>query len=537
MSAINHSMQGVHTPQVLSVPTTSELKRLLDAGFNSIGDLLDRLLGADVTFMNPLLGVDVYKMGHMEQYKPGTTEVYDVLVARSDKMYDRTVFFGLQWWLKTYLTRRLTPAMAEEFLENRKAILGSNSPEVERKIRALGELGYFPVEIKAVPEGTVMTVQNVLMTVRNTHPDFHWVPGFLESLIMKVWDAIASASCVFVYRQIVEEYYEKTVTEEQMFLKEFACHDFGYRGCGSEQEAAITGAAFLMCFSGSDTVIAREFLIRNYGADRNQPFILSVPASEHSIHCSFSGDDLAYIDNMLRLYPAGIVSIVSDTRDVYDFIARIAPMRKDEILSRDGKVVFRPDSGDPWKIICGDPDAPEGSLEWKGVLRILADEFGYTVNKKGYKVLHAKIGLIYGDGMYIARYRRVLQTMMEMGFAASNLVIGIGGIVRNHSRDSQGISLKATHVINNGVRVDIQKDPVTDPGKKSPKGLVSLSRDEAGVYHTKNECTLEEEAASLLEVAFRDGAVPKDQTHMEVRTRLLSYIIPAANDPAMEAAA
>ena len=511
--------------------TQAQLLRLQNHyGFNDVGDLLDRLCAANVTFMNPMLGVDVYKMGHMEQYKPGTTEVYNVLVARSDKLYKHTVFYGLQYWMKTYLTRRLTPAMAEEFLENRKAILGSNSPEVERKIRALGKLGYFPVEIKAVPEGTVMGKQNALMTIKSTHPDFYWVPGFLESLIMKIWDAIASASCVFVYRQIVEEFYAKTVADDQMFLKEFACHDFGYRGCGSEEEAAITGGAFLLSFTGSDTVIAREFLIRNYGADRNQAFILSVPASEHAIHCSFSGDDLAYIDNMLRLYPTGIVSIVSDTTDVYDFCGRVAFLRKDAILSRDGKTVFRPDSGDPVKIICGDDAAEEGSDQWLGILRLLDKVFGHTVNKKGFKVLNAKIGLIYGDGMYIARYRKVLQLMMDMGYAASNLVIGIGGIVRNHSRDTQGISLKATHVVNNGESVNIQKDPITDPGKKSPKGYVSLSRLSDGTYFTENECTPEEEAASLLQVTYRNGALIGEQTYMEIRTRLHAYLAEATND-------
>ncbi len=507
-----------------AIADVKDLDRMIAAGFDSVGELLDRLLGASVTFMNPLLGVDVYKMGHMEQYKPGTEEVYDVLVARSDKTYPITVFYGLYWWMKTYLTRKLTPEMAEEFLENRKAILGANSPEVEEKIRALGKLGYFPIEIKAVPEGTVMNPRNALVTVRSTKKGFHWVPGFLESLILKVWDAMAAASCVFVYRQIVEKFYDETVGADLQFLKAFACHDFGYRGCGSEEEAALTGGAFLLSFSGSDTVIAREFLIRNYKADRNQPFILSVPASEHAIHCSFSGDDLAYLDNMLRLYPSGLVSVVSDTTNVYEFIGKVGPLRKDVILAREGKVVFRPDSGDPVKVICGDPAAPAGSDEALGILRILDREYGSTENEKGYKQLCAKVGLIYGDGMYIERYYRVLRLMKEMGYAASNLVIGIGGIVRNHTRDTQGVSLKATRVVNNGECVSIEKNPITDPGKKSPKGLVSVKRLPSGYYETKNDCSEEEEAASILQRVFLDGELIGEPDFAEMQAMIAAAV-------------
>ena len=507
------------------------VKHLSLAGFDSVEDLLVRLEAANVTFMNPLLGTDVYKMGHMEQYKPGTTEVYSYLTARTDRTYKHTVFFALRYWMKTYLTRKLTPRMGEEFLENRKAILGSNSPEVERKIRALCELGYFPIEIKAVKEGTVMPVRHVLMTIRNTHPDFEWVPGFLESLILKIWDAISTASCSFTYRQIVNAMYKRTVSDELMFLQEFAVHDFGYRGSKSEEEAAITGGAHLLSFTGSDTVPSREWLIRNYGADRNTPFILSVPASEHSVMCSFGRDDeIEAFRNMLRLYPSGLVSIVSDTYNVYTVCSKdgFAGALKDEILARPegSKVVFRPDSGDPEKVICGDPDAPVGSKEWKGVLRLLEEVFGSEVNSKGFKQLNAKVGLIYGDGMYLARYVRTLARLEEMGYAASNLVIGVGGILRNHSRDSMGFALKATHVVNGGVSVDIEKDPITDPKKKSHKGLIYLTREIDGEYITIDECSEDEERGGLLEVVFRDSElVGEEQIYTDIRARVQQALV------------
>ena len=504
------------------------MQRLAAAGFGSVDELLSRLESANISFMNPLLATDVYKMGHMEQYKPGTTEVYSYLIARTDRQYKHTVFFALQYWLRTYLTRKLTPEMAEEFLENRKAILGANSEEVERKVRALCKLGYFPIEVRAVKEGTVMPMRNVLMILKNTLPEFEWVPGFLESLILKVWDAITTASCSFTYRQIVNAMYKRTVDEGLMFLQEFAVHDFGYRGSKSEEEAAITGGAHLACFTGSDTVPAREWLIRNYGADRKSPFILSVPASEHSVMCSFGrGDEIDAFRNMLRLYPEGIVSIVSDTYDVYEVCSNFALAMRDEILSRPGdmsKVVFRPDSGDPEKIICGDPNAHVGSREWKGVLRLLEEVFGSTTNSKGFKQLNPKVGLIYGDGMYLNRYVRTLARLEEMGYAASNLVIGVGGILRNHSRDAMGFALKATHVVNGGKSVDIEKDPITDQNKKSHKGLMYLTRDEYGAYQTVDKCTAKEEKGGLLEVVFRDGQMVGEQSFAEIRARVQAAI-------------
>lgn len=507
----------------MNAPFALNPTALQDAGFATVDEVLALLRAANVSLANPLLATDVYKMGHMEQYRPGTTEVYSYLQARTDRRYEHTVFFGLQYLTQTYLSRRLTPAMGEEFLENRKSILGNNSPEVVRKIRALCKLGYFPIEIKAVPEGTVMPVQHVLLTTRNTHPEFEWVPGFVESLLLKIWDAITTAATSFTYRQIVDAFFERTVSNDLMFLRELTVHDFGYRGSKTEEEAAITGGAHLLSFIGSDTVPSREWLIRNYAAPRETPVMVSVPASEHSVMCSFGRDsEREAFRNMLRLYPDGIVSIVSDTYDVYQVVTDFAEELKVDILSRPegSKVVFRPDSGNPEHIICGNPDATPGSREWKGVLRLLDEQFGHTVNEKGFKQLNAKVGLIYGDGMYIHRYIRTLVLMEELGYAASNLVIGVGGILRNHSRDDMGFALKATHVVVDGVGVDIEKDPITDKKKKSHKGLLALTQAASGEYHTLDQCTLPQEARGLLVPVFRDGKVLVSQTFEDIRARV-----------------
>jgi nicotinamide phosphoribosyltransferase len=474
-----------------------------------------------ISRQNPLLATDVYKMGHMEQYAPGCTKVYSYLTARNDNHFNKTVFFGLQYYLKEYLSIPLTPQMGEEFLKYRNLILGENSKEVEKKIMALCKLGYFPLEIKAVEEGTVMPVRNVLMTITNTHPDFYWVVGFVESLLLKLWYSITVASCCFKYRGLVERHYKNTVSSDMQFLKDFAVHDFGYRGDASEEGAALSGAAHLISFLGSDTVPALPFTVQYYNADLAEPIMLSVPASEHSVMCSFGREDeLSAFKNMLDLYPKGIVSIVSDTFDVYKVLTEFAAILKDQILAREGKVVFRPDSGNPEYIICGNPDAVQGSNEWKGAVKLLDEMFGSTVNDKGFKILNPKVGLIYGDGMYYERYERTLVRLEKMGYAACNLVIGVGGILRNHSRDTLGFAIKATYVEVNGQPREIEKDPVTDTKKKSHKGFLSLTWDDEHKYVTKDQCSPEEEHESMLQQVFLNGKLTREFTLKEIRNKI-----------------
>lgn len=476
------------------------------------------------TQRNPLLALDVYKMGHMEQYVPGCNKVFAYLQARSDKTFKKTVFFGLQYYLTQYFSLPLTHEMGAEFLENRARILGTeNSDQVIGKIRALCDLGYWPLEIRAVPEGTVMDTRNVLMTITNTHPDFYWCVGFIESLILKIWYSITVASHSYAYRTVVNAHFDATVDTALSFLRQFTVHDFGYRGDSSEEGAALSGVAHLLSFTGSDTVPALQFARQFYFASPDEFVMASVPASEHSVMCSFGKDDeIGAFRNMLRLYPTGIISIVSDTFDVYRVLTEFAIELREEILARPegSKVVFRPDSGNPENIICGDPDATPGSLEWKGGIRLLDEVFGHTVNAKGFKVLNAKVGMIYGDGMYLERYERTLLRLREMGYAACNLVIGVGGILRHHSRDTFGFAIKATHVEVNGVPRDIEKDPVTDKSKKSHKGLIALMHGADGEFVTVDQCTSEEEEASLLPRVYRDGRVLITYVLAEIRARV-----------------
>jgi nicotinamide phosphoribosyltransferase len=478
---------------------------------------------------NLLLCTDIYKVGHMLQYKPGTTKVYSYLTTRSDKKIPYTIFFGLQYYLKEYLSRPITKEDADEFCEYYKMILGVE-PNEETKVKVYGlvELGYLPLKIKAVPEGTIMPVKNVLLTMTNTHPQFAWVVGFFESLILKLWNTTTVASYSHKLRQLCVEYADATCDNNDHV--NFQVHDFGYRGVSSEETAALSGAAHLLNFLGTDTVPAVAFHKEYYAGEF--PIGLSVPASEHSVMCSFGRDnELDAFRNMLSLYPSGIVSIVSDTYNIWNVLTNFASQLKDEILARDGKVVFRPDSGDPEQIINGSNECnckndicgPMCEPDCKGALQLLWEQFGGTINSKGYKVLNPKVGLIYGDGMYYDRFKRILKTMEENGFASSNLVIGVGGLLlQDHSRDDQAYAIKATYSEVNGVPFELMKDPITDSKKKSHKGLLALFQSEYdGSYLTYDQCTPEMEEMGLLKTVFEDGKILVNTNLQEIRKRVL----------------
>lgn len=466
---------------------------------------------------NFLLCTDVYKVGHMSQYPQGTTKIYSYLVARSDKKLPTSVFFGLQYYIKEFLSTKVTKEMVDEFLTYRKEILGTEAPEdMKNRLNGLVELGYLPLKIKAVEEGTVLPVKNVLMTITNTHPDHYWLVGFVESMLLKVWNTTTVASYSKTLKDLCADF-SSTTCDDNGHLS-FQVHDFGYRGCSSEETAAISGAAHLINFLGTDTIPAIKIVKEYYGGSAG-PIGLSVPASEHSVMCSFGQEnELGAFKNMLALYPSGIVSIVSDTYNLWNVLTNFVDTLKPEILARDGKVVFRPDSGDPEKIICGDPSAPAGSPENLGCLRILDQQFGSTVNSKGFKVLNPKVGLIYGDGMYFERFKRILCNMQEMGYAASNLVIGVGGLLlQQHSRDDMGFAVKATYAEVNGEVRELLKDPVTDHGKKSHKGLLTLTKNSNGEFVTKDGCTWAEEATGLLETVYENGVLVKEITFDKIR--------------------
>jgi nicotinamide phosphoribosyltransferase len=466
---------------------------------------------------NLLLMTDVYKLGHMRLYKPGTTKVYSYLCARSDRKEKDALFFGLQPYLKL-LEKGVSQEDAEEFMSYYTEILGTTPPaDISQKITALVKLGYIPLEIKAVAEGTFLANKNVLATVTNTHPDFAWIVGYFESLLLKVWNTTSVATLSHKFKRLVVE--KTKETSDSDFLIPFLVHDFGYRGVSSEQTAELSGAAHLVNFCGSDTIPAIKFMKENYAG--TGLIGASVPASEHSIHCSFgptAQDELDYVNNMMDMNPTGIVSVVSDAYDYWRMLTVTLPQVKNKILARQGKYVVRPDSGDPMKILCGNPDAEVGSPEFKGTFVLMDELFGSTINSKGYKELNPNVGVIYGDGMYYDRYKAILEKMQSMGFANTNLVIGIGGLLlQQHNRDDLGFAFKATYAEINGDATELYKDPITDPGKKSHKGLMSLDKDSNGAYHTTDQVTWKDEKGGELKTVFLNGKVVKEYSLEEIR--------------------
>jgi len=539
---------------------------------------------------NLLLMTDVYKLGHLRMYKPGTSKVYSYLCARSTVKEKKALFFGLQPYLQL-LERGVTKEDATEFFTYFTEILGTPVPtDIEAKINALVSLGYIPLEIKAVAEGTLLDNKNVLATVTNTHPDFYWVVGFFESLLLKVWNTTSVATLSHKFKRLATEFTKETSDSD--FLLPFLVHDFGYRGVSSEQTAELSGAAHLVNFCGSDTITAVKFMKQNYAGEGL--IGASVPASEHSVHCSFGPteqDELDYVNNMMDLNPTGIVSVVSDAYDYFRMLTVTLPKVKEKILARDGKYVVRPDSGDPMKILCGvnikkfeTLDKAKRSLkdkvweeasevhgetngdsfeefaevdgknyilnfkvmynrldkqyyfvdevsltscteieltsEQKGTFRLMDELFGSTINSKGYKELNPKVGVIYGDGMYFDRYKAILTRMKEMGFANTNLVIGIGGLLlQQHNRDDLGFAFKATYAEINGVATELYKDPATDPGKRSHKGLMKLVKDANGTYTTADQVSESEEKEGELSTVFLNGKITKLHTLAEIRER------------------
>lgn len=475
----------------------------------------------NVTKRNPLLALDVYKMGHMEQYAPGTEYVYSYLCARSSKNYQQVPFFGLQYYLDEYLNTQITREHAAEWLSVRNEILGGEaSKEVTDKIYALADLGHFPIEILAVPEGTIVPAGNVMMTIRNTKPGFGWVVGFVESLLLKLWFPCTVAATVKSYRDVVDDFFDKTVDEQDHFLKDYMIHDFGYRGDTSEESAMLSGAAHLLFSNGSDTVPALPFIREYYGGDNTDKahIMASVPASEHSVMCSFGREgELDAFNNMLDLYPTGLVSIVSDTFNIWDVLTKFMDEGLAErVLARDGKTVFRPDSGDPQTVLCGDDYRNIEYPSSCGVFGLLDKRFGSSVNSKGFSVLNPKVGVIYGDGMYLTRYKSILEKMKDQGLAASNLVIGVGGILRHHSRDTLGFAIKATQVVVNGVERPIEKDPITDRTKKSHRGYMALVMGEDGQMKTVDGIPTYEEAKNYPRNLLR---APKHEEFTVIRDR------------------
>lgn len=471
--------------------------------------------------IQPIAFQDFYKTGHIFQYPKGTQLVYSNETPRGSRIkgVDAVVVFGIQFLITEYLIKQFNEGFfnkpkAEVVAQYKRRLdnaLGKDAVNLSH-IEALHDLGYLPLQIKAMPEGTLCPMRVPCMTFWNTHPDFFWLTNFLETLISNVtWGAMTSATIAHIYRKMLDQYAKET--SDMPEFVDWQGHDFSMRGMFGLEASLISGAGHLLSFTGTDTIPAIDFLEKYYGADSDKELIGgSVSATEHSVMCMGGVDN--EIDTFRRLitevYPKGIVSVVSDTWDYWKIFDDILPQLKDIIMKRDGKLVIRPDSGDPVEVICG-------TATTKGSIERLWDIFGGTVNSKGYKQLDPHIGLIYGDSITLERCELICQKLKAKGFASTNLVLGIGSYTYQYNtRDTFGFAIKSTYGVINGKSVNIFKNPKTDSGiKKSAKGLLRVNAD----LSLSEEVTWEEEGG-ILETVFLNGKMTKTQTLSEIRKRL-----------------
>jgi nicotinamide phosphoribosyltransferase len=480
--------------------------------------------------------IDFYKSGHIYQYPKGTELVFSNFTPRSSRIkgVDRIVFFGLQYFIKEYLVNQWQKNFFDkgydfieaEYEDRMHFALGKDVVGTEH-IKALHKLGYLPLEIRAVPEGSRVDLRTPMLVIWNTKPEFFWLTNYLESIMSAVlWGGCTSATMANEYKRILDGY--ANLTGGDSSLVPFQGHDFSFRGMFGLEASCISGAGHLTSFKGTDSVPAIDFVEKYYSLYDMNPneYGCSVPATEHSVMCL--GEEEGEIETIRRLitetYPTGVVSIVCDTWDFWKVITEYLPKLKDEIMARDGKVVVRPDSGDPVKIICGDPDIDDkwGNPARLGAVECLWRTFGGKWNKKGHKELDPHIGLIYGDSITIDRCTDICFQLFKKNFASTNVVFGIGSYTYQYTtRDTFGFAMKATYADVNGVPKNIFKKPKTDDGtKNSAKGLIAVYQRSDSSFYMEEGVTWEEVNNCALELVYRDGVPRRHQTLHDVRENL-----------------
>jgi nicotinamide phosphoribosyltransferase len=485
-----------------------------------------------------LTGTDAYKLSHWAQYPPRTTRVYSNFTPRYSRIdgLEHVVFFGLQAFLKDWCETAfgdflgLPEDVAVSAYGDRVAsIIGPSDDDFER-VRELHQLGYLPLEFRALPEGTLAPLRVPLLTVENTHPDFYWLTNYIESVMSAaLWHPITSATLAWRLRELLNEWAMRTTGSTQAVA--WQGHDFSLRGLEGIAPAGSSGAGHLLSFTGTDSLPALDFVDTYYGDDLSSSDSAnglvggSVPATEHSVMCA-GGDENEEetFDRLLGLYPTGIVSIVSDTWDLWKVVTEILPSLHQKITARAGKLVIRPDSGDPARILLGEPSAPDGSPQHLGLARLLAAEFGTTTNEQGYELLDEHVGMIYGDSITFERAEEICSGLEALGFASTNVVLGVGSYTYQYvTRDTLGLAMKATWAEIDGVGHDLYKDPVTDDGgKRSAVGRLSVTPDESGELRLVERATPTDEERSLLEPIWRDGTFLRTWNFSDVRRRLWS---------------
>ena len=462
--------------------------------------------------------VDGYKLDHRRQYPDHTEEVYSNFTPRGSRIegQEEVVFLGLQGFIQRFLMDELKDffngdidEICQDYADLVNGYLGPNTIGTDH-IRVWHALGYVPLEFRALPEGTKVPLRVPMFTVRSTHgDDFAWLANYYESVLSaEIWGPCTSATTALRLRNILEKY--ARLTGSALEFVDWQGHDFSFRGMFGLEAAKLSGMGHLVFFNGTDTIPAIGHIKKYYGVPDNYLLAGSVPATEHSVMCAGGQDDeLGTFNRLLDLYPSGIVSVVSDTWDLWHVVDPnngLLVQLKDRVMSREGKLVIRPDSGDPVKIICGDPAAYPGSPAFKGVIECLWETFGGVVTSTGHKLLDGHIGCIYGDSINEDRMTRILQGLADKGFSSGNMVFGVGSFTYQYvTRDVYNFAMKATRVKIAGVTKDIFKKPITDDGtKNSAKGTLAVILVN-GKLTLLNQATEAQDSESLLKIVWKDG--------------------------------
>ena len=484
---------------------------------------------------NPMLLIDFYKAVHAEMLPKGITKSVSYFTPRMSrvKRWDKVVMFGLQGFIKTYLidyfNHEFFSAPLDEVLYDYRRImdatLGKDAYKID-KIEALHKLGYLPIEIVALPEGTLVPMHVPMFGVINTHPDFAWLPQSLESLISaEIWHPMLAATVGYTYRDIVNKYYDLTC--DNNISKARALGAFDFRGEECLQSAEKAGAGWCLSFLNTATVPTIPYLEKYYNCDcTKEPVAFGSPSTEHSVMCSnyaVDGDEITLLRRLLtEIYPNTSFSAVLDSYDYWNVIDNVLPELKSEILAHNGCMLMRGDSGDCVDVVT------------KTVFK-LWDIFGGTINNKGYKVLDPHVKAIYGDSITVQRCEQIYQILADNGFACSNVALGVGsfsfqcieedGVLKPFTRDTFSSCIKATYCEINGKPTPIFKNPKDGGFKKSQKGCCS-------VYLVDNQdgnisidfvdgltwCSAHEDNPyNLLKPVFRNGSILHEQSLAEIR--------------------
>lgn len=540
------------------------------------------------------LAIDSYKLGHHNMYPEGTTKSFANFTPRSDKHSPipkkyrdgKVVVFGHQFvlheleslWNETFFSRPWN-VVAEEIIDYVSPFVGDMGFEKGlANFKELHEIGYLPLEIKSIEEGSVVEIKTPVLTITNTLPGFYWLVGYIETFMsQEMWKMSTVATIARAYRKILTKYADETGGSKEFIP--FQAHDFSARGLSGYYDNAQVGAAHLTSFMGTDSLLGVQLLKEYYNG--NEIFIgASVPASEHSVMTAMADvGEFEQFQSLLAKYPKGIVSIVSDSYDFWKVITTFTVRLREQILAREfdslglSKVVFRPDSGDPADILCGTAYAiksmdsvvemlhkkhgndilgksiivvkdgtytkctaargrdswvivteaiAEPTPEMKGAVQCLYEVFGGTINDLGYTHLCNRVGLIYGDSITMKRADEILSRLKDKGFASDCVVFGIGSYSYQFlTRDTFGYAMKSTYQECNGVSIEIFKDPKTDDGiKKSAKGLLRVEKVD-GHFVTYDQQTWLQESQGELKTIFKDGNFMNRATLVSIRENLL----------------